>query len=110
MGERNYVFLENDGIYLYSHWRTKRELLGIVKQALIRGKDRWNDRQCLNAIIFHEMIKNDGFELGGLSDRIWDGQIAIIVNVDKQTVDNIPFEEFLTKELGGVKNENIQQE
>ncbi len=43
MGERTYIYLVSDGIYLYSHWNTAGEMLEVVKQALIRGKDRWYD-------------------------------------------------------------------
>lgn len=98
IGERNYILLENDGIYLYSQWDTVEELVGLVKSALKRGKDRWNDRQYLNRIIFSELIKNDvlGLTRYGLSNDIWDGQIVININVEKQTVNGISFEKMIS--------------
>jgi len=97
MGERNYIKLENDGIYLYSHWETKEELKAVLKKALIRGKERWTDRQYLNRIIFCELIKGDveGLTSYGLSSDIWDGQVVLNVDVNKQEVDGVSFEEFI---------------
>ena len=97
MGERNYIFLVNDGIYLYSHWDGKEDLIQVLKSALIRGRDRWTDRQYLNRIIFSEMIKDDvlGLTGYGLSSDIHDGQVVLNVDVNKQEVDGISFEGFI---------------
>jgi len=96
MGERNNILLVNDGIYLYSHWDSVQELEKVVKNALRRGVNRWNDRQYLNRIIFSEMIKNDILEETGygLSTEIWDGEEVITIDVEKQTVNGISFKEY----------------
>ena len=51
MGERTNIHLINDGIYLYSHWDCAEALKEVLKEALIRGQDRWTDKQYLNRII-----------------------------------------------------------
>jgi len=96
MGERTEIFLINDGIYLYSHWDSLEDLRMILKSALIRGKERWTDKPYLNRIIFSEMIKKEIMELTGYgisSDSIGDSRI--VVNVEKQTVDEVKFEGFI---------------
>lgn len=97
MGERNYIFLENDNIYLYSHWDTEKDLIKILRNALKRGRERWNDRQYLNRIIFSEMIKDDVLSLTGygLSSDLHDGQIVLSVDVNNMTVNKIPFDKFI---------------
>jgi len=97
MGERNNINLMNDGIYLYSHWEDKESLKEILKQALIRGKDRWKDRQYLNRIIFSEMIKNNVLDNTGygLSSELYDGDVCFDVDVDKNEVNGISFIEFI---------------
>ncbi len=96
MGERNCIHLINDGIYLYSHWDTAEELRDVLRSALIRGKERWDDRSYLNRIIFSEMIKDEVLELTGygLSNFMPDGQVVLSVDVDKQEVNGKSFEEF----------------
>jgi len=97
MGERNYIYLINDGIYLYSHWDTEEDLNQVLKSALIRGRDRWEDKQYLNRIIFCEMIKEDveGGDGYGLSTNLCDGQVVLNVDVDKREVDGVSFTEFI---------------
>ena len=94
MGERNYIYLVNDGIYLYSHWFVKEGLIQTLKNALMRSKERWTDRQYLNRIIFSEMIKHDieGLTGFGLSSDIHDGQVVLNVDVNKQEVDGVSFD------------------
>jgi len=97
MGERTYIYLVNDEIYLYSHWNDREFMKEIVKQALIRGKGRWNDRQYLNRIIFSELIKDDilGLTDFGLSSEIFDGEIVVNVDVDKMKVGKKSFDDFI---------------
>ena len=97
MGERNIIHLVNDGIYLYSHWDTAEVLRAVLKSALIRGKERWSDRHYLNRIIFSEMIKDEILEETGfgLSTDIGDGQVVLSVDVNKQEVNEISFNEFV---------------
>ena len=96
MGERNIIYLANDGIYLYAHWVTAEDLRDILRDALIRGKERWKDRNYLNRIIFSEMIKDELLDLTGygLSSDLPDGQIILEVDVNNQKVNGKSFEEF----------------
>lgn len=99
MGERNYIYLENDGIYLYSHWDTQKYLYQVVIDALKRGRERWDDSQYLNRIIFCELIKEDvlGLTNYGISKEIWDGQVAVTVDIKKQTVNGHKFSDAVKK-------------
>lgn len=97
MGERTNIHLKNDNIYLYSHWSTKEELGITLKEALIRGRSRWSDPQYLNRIIFSEMIKNAVLEETGygLSGKVLDGEVCFVVDVENNTVNDVPFEDFI---------------
>ena len=101
MGERNNILLVNDGIYLYSHWKTKEELEIDLKKALIRGKSRWDDSQYLNRIIFSEMIKEEILETTGygLSKDLCDGEVVFKVDIEHKKVNDKTFKKFLRKEL-----------
>ena len=86
MGDRGNIKV-ND-IYLYSHWNGS-ELGNILKDALIRGKERWHDAPYLTRIIFSEMIKDEVMdETGyGISTQICDNEHEIlVVDTEKQTV------------------------
>ena len=97
MGERNCIYLENDGIYFYSHWDTKEDLMKIVKSALKRGKQRWDDRAYLNRIIFSELIKNEIMELTGygIGNDDMGGSVVITINVDNQRINGVAFDTFI---------------
>ena len=97
MGERNNVKLVPDGIIIYSHWDDKQSLISKVKKALIRGKERWNDRQYLNRIIFSEVIRDDvpGLTGYGLTTDMHDGDIILTVDTENQRVGKKSFEEFV---------------
>lgn len=104
MGERNMIYLKNDEIYLYSHWDSVKDLIEILRLALIRGKERWDDVEYLNRIIFCEMIKDDVLSLTGfgISTSIFDGQIVLRVDIKKKEVEYddgspICFENFIKK-------------
>jgi hypothetical protein len=63
MGDRGQIAIKDREIagqevrvYLYGHWAGS-ELPDILKQALIRGKNRWDDSCYLTRIIFCEMVK-----------------------------------------------------
>ena len=67
MGDRgNIVMVEKTGnkIYFYTHWDGS-DLPRILRQALIRGKGRWDDEPYLARIIFSEMIKDNILEETG---------------------------------------------
>ena len=90
MGDRgnvNVVSGENDDVWLYTHGNGS-ELEQIVREALKRGKSRWDDAQYLARIIFCEMVKDDvlGLTGYGITSREWDGGKTVKVDVDKQTI------------------------
>lgn len=99
MGDRGNIELkyQKGAIYLYSHWGGS-ELGDVLKNALIRGKERWDDSQYLGRIIFSEMIKDDvmGLTGYGLSPSIGDGYVAYNVDLEMQEVNEQSFEEFIT--------------
>lgn len=107
MGDRGNIalkFSEGGKIYLYTHWHGS-SLREILKSALIRGKDRWDDEQYLARIIFSEMIKNDvlGTTGYGISTTLDDGEDKVVtVNLCVQKIEGLTFEEFM-----GGKNEKI---
>lgn len=88
MGDRaNIKIKSKDGeMFFYSHWTGSK--LPITLQDALKRKQRWDDVQYLNRIIFCEMIKNNvEKETGyGLSTVIGDGIVIAEVNTDKQTV------------------------
>jgi len=100
MGARANVVLDygkNQKIYLYSHWGGE-SLEEVLKDALERGKSRWNDDSYLARIIFSEMIKDDvlGTTGYGISPYLTDNEYPLLeVDLNKQTVNDIPFQEFI---------------
>lgn len=92
-------------IYFYTH-HSGSELPQILKDALVRGKDRWDDSPYLSRIIFSEMIKD--YVMGttgyGISTEICDNNHEIIyVDPNHQEVyideDSWTFEEFINLDL-----------
>jgi len=84
-------------LFFYTHWDGE-ELESVLKNALIRGKTRWDDKDYLARIIFSEMIKDDieGTTGYGIAPYECDPQYeTIVVNLEKQTVNNLSFEEFI---------------
>ncbi len=99
MGDRGNVVMkyENGGkIYFYTHWSGSR-LKEIVKYALIRGKDKWNDEQYLARIVFCEMIKDDVLDTTGfgISPYIGDGAETVIIDLKKMTANGKSFENYI---------------
>ncbi len=109
MGDRaNIVLKEGTGekaeqVCLYTHWNGER-LPGILKIALIRGKERWDDFQYLTRIIFCEMLKQDSDGLNGIygygiTQRPWDGAERVLI-VENQKVSyndkTYTFEEYIS--------------
>ena len=96
MGDKGNIKV--DEIYLYTHWRGSY-LKEILKNALIRSKDRWNDKPYLTRIIFCEMIKGtdlDDTTGYGISTEICDNEHKILeVDTKKQKVNGISFKEFV---------------
>lgn len=92
MGDRgNIVVQESEGerVYLYGHW-SGHDMPEILRSALARGKDRWDDPQYLARIIFCEMTKSHpytdttGF---GITSSLHDNEHPIIVvDCEKQEI------------------------
>lgn len=97
MGDRGNIIVK-DGestVYLYTHW-TGSDLPETLKGALSRGKDRWDDGLYLTRVIFQDMIGNDKDITGfGISSVYGDGGTDLRVDIDKQTVDGVPFADFI---------------
>lgn len=87
MGDRAQVYIEDEKVYLYTHWEGNR-LPEIVGNALAR-KQRWDDPEYLARIIFSGMTKKDiagevGYGIGTTKHKdIWR---LIIVNCEEQIV------------------------
>jgi len=98
MGDRGNIIVK-DGeskVYLYTHWGGS-ELKKTLKEALIRGKNRWDDGSYLTRIIFCEMVQDEEMGLTGfgISSVMGDGGTDIVVDVDKQKVNKKSFEDFI---------------
>lgn len=89
MGDRGNIIVKDDEstVYLYTHW-TGSDLPIVIKAALQRGKDRWDDGAYLARILFCELVKGDEMETTGfgISSIMGDGGTDITVDVDKQVV------------------------
>jgi hypothetical protein len=84
-------------IYLYTHWGAK-PLEHTLRDALVRGRSRWSDPEYLARIIFSEMIKGAVLDTTGygLAPYAMDEQYPTIeVDLEHQTADGRPFEEFV---------------
>jgi len=105
MGDRSNikVIFENEKtVGFYTHWGGS-ELQNTLKDALIRGQDRWDDSSYLARIIFSEMIREDvlgetGFGIYPDGMNHEEEHETIYVNVPKKTVSigqhTKTFEEF----------------
>ena len=62
MGDRGQILIKDSGVYLYTHW-CGYELQGVLKTALERGEERWDDPEYLTRIIFCQMLINEGQEI-----------------------------------------------
>jgi hypothetical protein len=93
-----------DQVCLYTHYRGYALPL-ILRAALLRGRERWDNPSHLARIIFCEMIKDSVMDLTGygISATIIDGaNRVLLVNVDDQTVKVgervYSFEQYITYE------------
>ena len=91
MGARGNIRIDfNDGghTYFYGHW-SGSEMFNILRDALQRGRPRWDDEPYLARIIFCELVKNDlaGLTGYGISPYLCDNEYKIFtVNSEKKTV------------------------
>ncbi len=97
MGDRGNIIVKDGGskVYLYTHW-SGSQLPEILKEALIKGEDRWDDGPYLARIIFQEMLDGDTGTTGfGISSEYGDGGTDIEVDVRQATVDGVKFEKYI---------------
>lgn len=101
MGARaNIVCKFEDGnkIYFYSHWDGEG-LEEVLKEALKRGQDRWDDSPYLARIIFSQMIKDKVMSNTsyGISPYFVDEDFPPLeVDFSEQSVNGIAFKEFIS--------------
>ncbi len=78
--------------YLYTHWRGC-DMKDILRDALVKGKSRWDDGQYLSRVIFQTLIGDDDDVTGfGLSTSPGDNEHPfLVVNVDEQLVWEEPY-------------------
>ena len=88
MGCRAQVKIVDTNVYLYTHWNGNT-LADVLRRAIIRGYERWDDPEYLARIIFCEMVQDDingtmGYGIGTtLND---DNEWLIAVSCKHQTV------------------------
>lgn len=109
MGARAQVKIEDEGVYLYTHWGSG-ELQEDVRIALSR-RQRWQDPEYLARIIFSQMTKGQeagetGFGIG----TSMHGDIELLITLDcksqKLTIEDVyektsktfTFSEFIESE------------
>ena len=102
MGMRRNIALDYGGerkIYLYTHWDGEH-LEHILRDALIRGRSRWDDPSYLARIIFSEMIQDEVLLTTGYGIAPYamdDGEFPTIkVDFEKRTADGVPFEAIVS--------------
>jgi len=74
----------------------------VVRQALIRGQERWRDESYLARIVFCEMIKNELTKLTGYGIAPYevDNENPLVtVDTKEKTVNGIPFEDYVKNEI-----------
>lgn len=126
MGDRGNIIIKADKecfkhqVVFYTHW-SGSDLPHIVRNALIRGRDRWNDSPYLARIIFSELIKDSIEELAGfgISTEIGDGEDQIVNVFMKERkvtfhktfeLPSMTFEELVSTELSGWRNSDDTDE
>ncbi len=96
------LIYEDEGVegkvYFYTHWRGSN-MREIIRQALIRGKDRWDDAPYLARIIFSELIKDDilGLTGYGIAPFEMDRSKLVFVDLKEQEADGMAFDEYILK-------------
>lgn len=87
MGARAQVKIEDEGVFLYTHWGSG-EIEDDVRKALQR-RQRWTDPEYLARIIFSQMTKGQeegetGFGIG--TSQHGDIDVLITLNCSTQTI------------------------
>ena len=121
MGTRSQVHFVNSGVYLYQHW--DGDLLSSRVQRGLSLNERWDDEEYLTRIIFDSMkseteayLKKEygekpytGFGIG--TDRHWDIEYLVEIDVEKQTVKVLSgFGDDMTPDWIGTFEQFVQNE
>lgn len=111
MGDRASVYVKgmdnSPGVYLYTSWGGY-ELPVVVRNALVRGQERWNDDGCLARIVFCEMVKGAPMALTGfsISASLTSGDYSLLVlDSDKQTIGVCEEPDSALEDLGPLAKE-----
>lgn len=109
MGDRANVVIKDgdEAVCLYTHWNGT-ELPEVLRKAMTRGQQRWDDSSYLARIIFCDMVEGEERELTGFGISVTppDGRDRIIdVDIAAQTVkfprrDPVSFQEFVAGNVG----------
>jgi hypothetical protein len=80
MGDRCNVYVNGADVFLYGHW-SGWTIAQTVRDALKRGRERWNDAPYLARIVLCEMVRGSFEELTGfgISRKLCDNERPIIV-------------------------------
>lgn len=83
MGDRGNIVMnygdQQPEIYFYTHWRGS-DLKAVVKEALIRGKPRWEDDSYLARIVFDTLTAGDRGTTGyGIAPFLTDNEHDLMV-------------------------------
>ena len=96
MGARAQVYIESEGVYLYTHWGAG-EIESLVNRVMEtpKAKNRRNDGEYLARIIFCEMIKDDidgetGYGIG----TIMHGDIELLVTIPEDSSKDVHVQIF----------------
>src|SRR4051812_46543803 len=100
MGMRRNVALvyENDNtLYLHTH-KGEADVKGDLSDALLYANGYWHDESYLARIIFIQMVRDDFWGMRGDGIAPYETYCelpTVRVNLKEQTVDGVPFAEFV---------------
>jgi len=88
MGDRAQVLVEDNGVYLYTHWGSDT-LLQDLKKWIFLARPRWDDPEYFARVIFSNMIADNlegttGFGIG--TSKHGDIELLVTFNCKKGTV------------------------
>lgn len=101
-----------DSIYLYTHWGGSA-IAETLQTALERGRSRWDDDSYLARIIFNQMTAGIEMETTGIGISPYEispDRENIVINLTEQTVNGIPFEDWLRNPVLGDDDEEEPDE
>lgn len=85
-------------IFFYTH-QTAETLPAVLKAAILKTKGNWNNEAGVAGEIFRAIANTDTLDVMGYGIAPYDMELdgkTITINLERQTVDNIPFAAFIT--------------